>query len=156
MERDGAGDCDGNGYGRLRYKGAWGGGGGGSRTKSSSAAKPNDDFLGESFMVADISTRSRLASLLNSFSNVEMKGLRDIGLLPELSRLALAGEFKAGEGNAGEAARRKGLLEENSSCKPGEGRLSVRAGKRVISGASNLVTAQDMLKQARLGPLTWH
>ena len=106
-------------------------------------------------MVADMSTRSRLASLLNSFSKVEMKGLRDIGRLPELSRLALAGEFKAGEGKAGEAARRKGLLEENSSCNPGEGRLSVR-DKRAISGASNFVTAQDMLKQARLGPLTWH
>jgi hypothetical protein len=71
-------------------------------------------------MVADMSTRSRDASLLNSASKVDIKGLRDIGLLPELERLALAGE-----GKAGEAALRKGLLEERLSCRPGEGRLSV-------------------------------
>jgi hypothetical protein len=96
--------------------------GGGERTKSSSAAKPKFDFLGESFMVADMSTRSRDASLLNSASKVDIKGLRDIGLLPELERLALV---LAGEGKAGEAALRKGLLEERLSCRPGEGRLSV-------------------------------
>jgi hypothetical protein len=73
-------------------------------------------------MVADMSTRSRDASLLNSASKVDIKGLRDIGLLPELERLALV---LAGEGKAGEAALRKGLLEERLSCRPGEGRLSV-------------------------------
>lgn len=84
------------------------------------------DFLGESFMVADMSTRSRDASLLNSASKVVMKGLRDIGLLLELERLvALAGEGNPGEGYPGEAALRKGLLEERLSCKPGEGRRSV-------------------------------
>lgn len=93
-----------------------------ARTRRSSAKV---DFLGESFMVADMSTRSRDASLLNSASNVVMKGLRDIGLLPELERLvALAGEGKAGEGKPGEAALRKGLLEERLSCRPGEGRRS--------------------------------
>jgi hypothetical protein len=98
--------------------------------KSSSAAKPKFDFLGESFMVADMSTRSRDASLLNSASKVDIKGLRDIGLLPELERLALV---LAGEGKAGEAALRKGLLEERLSCRPGEGRLSG------IDGSANMM-----------------
>ena len=105
--------------GTRRVTGNWGARGG-EHTKSSSAAKPKVGFLGESFMVADMSTRSLDASLLNSASKVDIKGLRDIGLLPELERLALAGE-----GKAGEAALRKGLLEERLSCRPGEGRLSV-------------------------------
>ena len=50
-------------------------------------------------MFTDMSIRSREASLLNSASKVDMKGFRDIGLLPELERLvALAGEGNAGEG----------------------------------------------------------
>ena len=100
----------------------WAARGRGKRTKSSSAAVPKVDFLGESFMVLDMSTpRSRDASLLNSASKVEMKGLRDIGLLAELERSVTL----AGEGKAGEAALRKGLLEERLSCRPGDGRRSV-------------------------------
>jgi hypothetical protein len=56
-------------------------------------AVPKVAFLGESWRFADMSMRSvRLASLLNSASNVDRKGLRDIGLLPELERCWLAGE----------------------------------------------------------------
>jgi hypothetical protein len=82
---------------------------------------PNVAFVGESFIEADMSTRSRLASLLNSFSNVERNGLRDIGLLPELERST----WLAGDWRPGEAALRKGLLEERLSCRPGDGRRSV-------------------------------
>lgn len=75
-------------------------------------------FLGESLRSADMSMRSVLrASLLSSASKVDRKGLRDIGLLLELERLALAGEWRPGE-----AARlRKGLLEERLSVRPGDG-----------------------------------
>ena len=67
--------------------------------KISSVAEPKVGFLGDSFMFTDMSIRSREASLLNSASKVDMKGFRDIGLLPELERLvALAGEGNAGEG----------------------------------------------------------
>jgi hypothetical protein len=101
---------------------------------------PNVAFLGDACILADMSTRSREASLLNSFSKVVRKGLRDIGLLPELERSTwLAGEWRPGDGDA---ARRKGLLEERLSCRPGEGRRSV--DKSVRSAASpNFVTAQD-------------
>lgn len=113
------------------------------RTNRSSVAVPKVDFLGDSFNVADMSMRSREASLLNSASKVVMKGLRDIGLLPELERLvALAGEGKPGEGLPGEAALRKGLLEERLSCKPGEGRRSVDK-RREISDASKLGTTKE-------------
>lgn len=58
------------------------------RTKSSSVAVPKVAFLGEAVILADMSMRLSvfLASLLNSASNVDRKGLRDIGLLPELER----------------------------------------------------------------------
>jgi len=62
-----------------------------------------------------------LASLLNSASKVERNGLRDIGLLPELERSWLAGEWRLGEA----ALLRNGLLEERLSESPGEGRRSV-------------------------------
>jgi hypothetical protein len=96
-----------------------------TRTKSSSAAEPlvlKVDFLGEAFMVADMSMRSvRLASLLNSASNVDRKGLRDMGLLAELER----SDWAAGEGKPGEVALlRKGLLEGRLTERPGEGRRS--------------------------------
>lgn len=116
-------------------------------------AETNVDFLGESFMVADMSTRSRDASLLNSASNVVIKGLRDIGLLPELERLvALAGEGKAGEGKPGEAALRKGLLEERLSCRPGEGR---RSEDKTGRSATRPIWSQpkDRVKQAIEGGL---
>jgi hypothetical protein len=91
----------------------------GGRTKSSSVA-PNVAFLGESLMSgADMSMRSVfLASLLNSASKVERKGLRDMGRLAVDERSRLAGEC------SGEAALRKGLLEESSSESPGDGRRS--------------------------------
>lgn len=76
-------------------------------------------------MSADISIRSVLrASLLNSASNVDKKGLRDIGLLPELERCWLAGELRAGE-LSGETALRNGLLLERLSDRPGDGCRSV-------------------------------
>jgi len=80
-------------------------------------------FLGESFMSgADMSMRSVfLASLLNSASKVERKGLRDIGLLSELGRPSLAGECRSGE----LARLRNGLLEERLIDRPGDGRRSV-------------------------------
>jgi hypothetical protein len=80
-------------------------------------------FLGESFISgADMSMRSVfLASLLNSASKVERKGLRDIGLLPELKRPSLAGDCRSGE----LARLRKGLLEERLSVSPGDGCRSV-------------------------------
>jgi hypothetical protein len=97
-------------------------------------------------MVADMSTRSRAASLLNSASKVERKGLRDIGLLSELERLTLAGEA-----NPGEAALRKGLLEEKLSWRPGDGRRSV--DKRERSATSDLATVQDRVKRGIEGAL---
>lgn len=91
------------------------------RTKSSSAAVPNVAFFGEAFMVADMSTRSREASLLNSASKVDRNGLRDMGLLSELERWAMGGEGRAGEA----ALLRKGLLEgRRLGERPGDGRLS--------------------------------
>jgi hypothetical protein len=89
-------------------------------------------------MSADMSIRSVLrASLLNSASNVDRNGLRDIGRLPELERCWLAGELRAGEGRAGEfwagdTALRNGLLEEKLMDRPGDGRRSV-IRKKVIS-----------------------
>jgi len=58
------------------------------RTKRSSVAVPKVAFLGEAVILASMSMRLSvfLASLLNSASNVDRKGLRDIGLLPELER----------------------------------------------------------------------
>lgn len=85
-------------------------------------AVPKVAFLGESFRLADMSMRSVfLASLLNSASNVDKNGLRDIGLLPELERSWLAGECKLGDA----ALLRKGLFEERLSESPGDGRRSV-------------------------------
>jgi hypothetical protein len=99
--------------------------GGYGRTKSSSALGPNVAFLGDCFSVADMSINLALAaSLLNSASNVERNGLRDIGL-PS----ALEAVFSAGDGIAGDAARlRNGLLEDKFSERPGEGRRSVDKG----------------------------
>jgi hypothetical protein len=86
---------------------------------------PNEVFLGEGRMAADMSMSVFLACLLNSASKVERNGLRDIGLLPELERSWLAGEARfAGEGRPGEVAWRKGLLEERLMERPGEGRRS--------------------------------
>lgn len=100
-------------------------------------------FLGESFIVADMSTRSREASLLNSFSKVVRNGLRDMGLLPELERSALVGV-----GKTGEAARlRKGLLEERLRVKPGDGRRSVDKN-RLSWAAMSGFGAQCAVKQA--------
>ena len=82
-------------------------------------------FLGDAFMEADMSMSIRsvlLASLLNSASKVDRKGLRDMGLLAELER----SDWLAGEGKPGEVARwRKGLLEDRLRERPGEGRRSV-------------------------------
>jgi hypothetical protein len=62
-----------------------------------------------------------LASLLNSASKVDRKGLRDMGLLAELER----SDWLAGEGKPGELALwRKGLLEDRLRERPGEGRRS--------------------------------
>ena len=69
-----------------------------------------------------MSTKSLDASLLNSASKVDRNGLRDIGLLLELERLALAGEGKPGE----TALLRKGLLEDRLSVRPGDGRRSIK------------------------------
>lgn len=89
------------------------------RTNSSSAVLPKVAFLGDSFMVADMSMGLE-ASLLNSASNAVMNGLRDMGLLP-----ALFGVCMPGEGAPGEVALlRNGLLEERLSDRPGEGRRS--------------------------------
>jgi hypothetical protein len=102
-----------------------------------------------------------LASLLNSASNVDRKGLRDIGLLAELERCWLPGEFRkvgegrAGDGRAGEAARlRKGLLEEK--LMPGDGWRAVIRGQLAI-GARSPVSSQRQrtVKQATVGH-TWH
>ena len=118
------------------------------RTKSSSAADPlvKVSFLGEAFMVADMSTRSFLrASLLNSASKVDRKGLRDMGLLAELER----SDWLAGEGKPGEVALlRKGLLEDRLRDRPGDGRRSavdkVSEQERDRSaGAPNFVTARS-------------
>jgi hypothetical protein len=96
------------------------------RTKSSSVAVGKVAFLGEAFMSCDMSMRSVLrASLLNSASKVDRNGLRDIGLLPELSRFWLAGEARAGEFSPGDTALRKGLLEERLIDRPGDGWRSV-------------------------------
>lgn len=113
-------------------------------TNSSSAAVPNVAFLGESFIAADMSTRSFEASLLNSASKVDRKGLRDIGLLLELERWALAGS-----GKPGEAARlRNGLLEDRLSVRPGEGWRSVDKAEKRVSAGSGFVTGQDAVKPA--------
>ena len=87
-------------------------------------------------MVADMSMRSvRLASLLNSASNVDRKGLRDMGLLAELER----SDWLAGEGKPGEVALlRKGLLEDRLRERPGDGRRS----------AEDTVSEQDCDQQA--------
>lgn len=84
-------------------------------------------FLGEALMEADMSMRSVfLASLLNSASNVDRKGLRDMGLLAELER----SDWFAGDGKPGEVALlRKGLLEDRLRESPGDGRRS--AGDKV-------------------------
>jgi hypothetical protein len=77
-----------------------------------------------------------------------------MGRLLELSRLvALAGEGKAGDEAAGEAALRKGLLEERLSCRPGDGRRSVDKG--AISGQSQFRHGQraGAVKQAIFGAL---
>jgi hypothetical protein len=75
-------------------------------------------LLGDSFRSADMSIRSVFrASLLSSASKVERNGLRDIGLLLELERFALAGEWRPGDA----ALLRKGLLEERLSDSPGDG-----------------------------------
>jgi hypothetical protein len=98
----------------------------GGRTKSSSVAVGKVSFFGEARMSWDMSMRSvRLASLLNSASNVDRNGLRDIGRLPELSRCWLAGEARAGEFSPGDTALRKGLLEERLMDRPGDGCRSV-------------------------------
>ena len=94
------------------------------RTKSSSAAEPwlKVVFLGDALIEADMSMRSVfLASLLNSASNVDRNGLRDMGLLAELER----SDWFAGEGKPGEVALlRKGLLEDRLRESPGDGRRS--------------------------------
>jgi hypothetical protein len=78
--------------------------------------------LGEDRIVADMSMRSVfLASLLNSASNVDRNGLRDMGLLAELER----SDWFAGDGKPGEVALlRKGLLEDRERERPGDGRRS--------------------------------
>jgi len=91
---------------------------GGGRTKSSRASLPKAAFLGDSFMVTDISIN--WACLLNSASKVCRKGLRDMGRLP-----ALVGVCSEGEGIAGEPVLlRNGLLELRLSDRPGEERRS--------------------------------
>jgi hypothetical protein len=98
---------------------------------------PNVAFLGESLSEADMSMRSVFcASLLNSASKVERNGLRDIGRLLELERVALAGDCRAGEG----ALLRKGLLEEKLSDRPGDG---CRPVIRTISALSCFVTGAN-------------
>ena len=97
---------------------------------NSSVAVPKVAFLGESFRLTDMSMRSVLfASLLNSASKVDKKGLRDRGLLPELERFWLTGEANPGEA----ALLRKGLLEERLRARPGDGR---RSG---IDGSANMM-----------------
>jgi len=104
------------------------------RTKSSSVVLAKVAFLGESRILADMSTStgcgllslaaSLFASLLNSASKVARKGLRDIGLLPALAEVGRAGEGVAGE----PVLERKGLFEERLSVRPGEGRRSADKG----------------------------
>lgn len=131
------------------------------RTKSSSAAEPllKVDFLGDACMVADMSIRSvRFASLLNSASNVDRKGLRDMGLLAELER----SDWLAGEGKPGEVALlRKGLLEDRLRERPGDGRRSaedkVSDQERDQQQAPDFVT--ECSETGETGAdrgLTWH
>jgi hypothetical protein len=102
--------------------------------------------LGDSFRVADMSMS--WACLLNSASNVCRKGLRDIGRLP-----ALVGVLRAGEERAGEAARlRNGLLEDSSRERPGEGR---RSRLRSISQWDSFSSPPTDVKRA-IKELTWH
>jgi hypothetical protein len=123
------------------------------RTKSSSAA-PKESFLGESFMFAFMSMRLSvfLASLLNSASNVDRKGLRDIGLLSELGRWSgrLAGEWRPGD----TALLRNGLLEERLMDRPGDGRRSVI--RKRLSVLSCFVTAPTHSETSDGWGLTWH
>jgi hypothetical protein len=109
-------------------------------------------FFGEARMSWDMSMRSVFrASLLNSASNVERKGLRDIGLLPDESRCWLAGEARAGEFSPGDTALRKGLLEERLSCRPGDGcRSVIRKGYQRSPVSSQ---RQCTVKQATDGAL---
>lgn len=83
-------------------------------------------------MFADMSIKlGSAACLLNSASKVERKGFRDDMGLP-----LLVGVCREGEGMAGEPALlRNGLLEGNSTVRPGEGRRSVDKGA-VISWSS--------------------
>ena len=112
-------------------------------------------------MVADMSMRSvRLASLLNSASNVDRKGLRDMGLLAELER----SDWLAGEGKPGEVALlRKGLLEDRLRERPGDGRrsaedkVSEQEYRSAISKPPDFVT--ECSKTSETGAnrgLTWH
>jgi hypothetical protein len=87
------------------------------RTKSSSAELPKVAFLGDSFRVAFMSMSC--ACLLNSASKFCIKGLRDIGRLP-----ALVGVLREGEGMAGDPARLRNGLFEESSRERGDGRRS--------------------------------
>jgi hypothetical protein len=112
-------------------------------------------FLGDAFMVADMSMRSVLrASLLNSASKVLMKGLRDMGLLAELLR----SDWLAGEGKPGDVALlRKGLLEDRLMERPGDGRRS--AADKVSTGAQERdppISSQNagrLVKRAPIGEL---
>lgn len=98
------------------------------RTKRSLASSPKVAFLGDSFIVADMSIN--WACLLNSASNVCRKGLRDMGRL-----VALVGVWRAGEGMAGDVALlRNGFLELSSSVRAGEGRRSVQIGEVRLGG----------------------
>jgi hypothetical protein len=104
-------------------------------------------LLGESLSVADMSMRSVFcASLLNSASKVERKGLRDMGRLLELERVALAGDCRAGEA----ALLRKGLLEDRLSERPGDGWRSVI--RTAISPLLFRHRRQRTVKQATVGP----
>lgn len=118
-------------------------------------------------MLADMSMRSVfLASLLNSASNVDRNGLRDMGLLAELER----SDWFAGEGKPGEVALlRKGLLEDRLSDSPGDGRRSagdkVSERLRIVARRASCVVrraslvAAKLVKRAAIGAgigLTWH
>lgn len=131
------------------------------RTKSSSAADPllKVSFLGDAFIVADMSIRSVLrASLLNSASKVDRKGLRDIGLLAELER----SDWLAGEGKPGDVALlRKGLLEDRLRESPGEGRRSVvdKVSKQECDPQARPISSPRAAKTGETGGkrgLTWH
>lgn len=99
------------------------------------ASSPKVAFLGDSFMVADMSMSC--ACLLNSASKVCKKGLRDMGRLP-----ALVGVWRDGEGMAGDVALlRNGFLELSSSERPGEGCRSVQIGEVRQAGTGRFVTA---------------